>query len=42
MEVIGICESCGEPIQDGESYYDCDGSLVHEECLLDWAEKYRV
>ena len=42
VEDIGVCEACGQPIQDGEGYYDFDGSLVHEECLLYWAEKYRV
>jgi hypothetical protein len=39
-EEIGICKECGEPIEQGYTYYDIEGELIHEDCLMDWAEKY--
>lgn len=41
-EVVGICEACREEIHAGEDYYDIEGDLLHEDCLLDWAWKYKV
>lgn len=38
----GKCAHCGEPIYGGEPHYDIDGELVHEECLFDWAESYKI
>ena len=39
-EIVGICESCRGEIRADETYYDIEGDLLHEECLLDWAWKY--
>lgn len=39
--VKGICEHCGQPIYDGDDYYDIEDTLLHEDCLRDWAEQYR-
>lgn len=39
---VGICTACQEPVYGGEEYYDIEGELVHDDCLRDWAEKYRV
>lgn len=41
-EVVGICEACREEIHAGDDYYDIEGDLLHEDCLLDWAWKYKV
>lgn len=40
--VVGYCSVCGMLIEDGETFYDIEGELVHEDCLMDWAKKYRV
>lgn len=40
-EIVGICESCREEIHAGEDYYDINGDLLHDDCLLNWARKYR-
>lgn len=40
-EVVGTCEACREEIREDETYYDIEGDLLHEDCLLDWAWKYR-
>lgn len=40
-EEIGYCAVCGEPIEYGEDHYDIDGELIHEDCLRDWADKFR-
>ena len=39
---IGVCEECSDPIYDGEDYYEIDGDMLHEDCLYDWAHKYKV
>lgn len=40
---IGACSACGEPITtDDEFYYNIEGELVHDDCLREWAEKYRI
>ena len=41
-EIIGECAACGDLIYACDDVYDIEGDLVHEECLFDWAEKYRV
>lgn len=41
-EAVGICEACREEIRAGEDYYDIEGDLLHEDCLLDWAWKYKA
>lgn len=40
--IIGKCEACREDIQKGETHYNIDGDLIHDDCLTDWASKYRV
>lgn len=40
-EHIGYCAECHEPIEYGEEYYDFGDEMIHEDCLSDWAEKYR-
>lgn len=42
QEVIGKCEHCGDNIYADEDYYDIEGEIIHEDCLREWAEKYRV
>lgn len=39
--VIGECEYCHEPIHEGEDYYDIDGTLLHDDCDLDWLRQYK-
>lgn len=29
------CSCCGEPIYEGDTYYDIDGDAWCEECILD-------
>lgn len=38
----GKCVACGAMIHVADAHYNFDGELVHEECLFDWARKYRV
>ncbi len=40
-EELGVCAECGEAIAYGEDYYDIEGELLHEDCLREWAEKFR-
>ena len=40
-ETVGKCW-CGSFIHADEQYYEIDGELIEEDCLRDWAEKYRV
>lgn len=37
----GKCAYCRETIYGCDEYYDFDGELVHDECLIDWAAQYR-
>ena len=39
MESRPICDCCGEPIQE-EFYYDIDGEMICDGCLLDFLNKY--
>ena len=34
LERLPVCDECGNPIQD-EEYYEFDGTLICEECLID-------
>lgn len=34
-EAIFYCECCGEPIVEGDEYYEMDGYYYHEECFRD-------
>lgn len=40
--VRGRCTHCGEDVYDWEDYYDIEGDLLHEDCLVSWAEQYKV
>lgn len=31
-EIVGYCELCGNPIEDGEKYFDIESSRYHFEC----------
>lgn len=39
-ERIGLCEHCSDPIYEADSYYDIDGTLIHWDCLREWAAQY--
>lgn len=40
-EVIALCAQCGEPIYEGEDFYEFpDGEAVHEDCGLDYIERF--
>lgn len=41
-ETVVKCAQCGEDIYADEDRYEIDGEIIHEDCLRDWAEKYRV
>ena len=30
------CERCGESLFPGDDYYDCEGSVLCEECSKEW------
>ena len=32
---------CNEAIYEDEDHYDIDGDLLHEECLVEWAEQFK-
>lgn len=38
--VVGYCVHCGGEIYDGETVYNIDGDLIHEDCLHDFAKDY--
>lgn len=37
---VGYCAHCGQEIYEGETVYDIDGELIHEDCLADFAAEY--
>lgn len=32
-DVYGTCEICGDPIEEGQDYFDIDGNKYHEDCF---------
>lgn len=38
---VGRCLHCRETVYDYEDYYDIEGDLLHEDCLMDWAAQYK-
>lgn len=38
-EKIGDCCICGDPIEEGQDYFDIDGTMHHYDCFCD---KYLV
>ena len=41
-EVVGTCAACGDEIYEDDDRYEIYGELVHEDCLREWAEGFRV
>lgn len=39
--VAGQCDECKGEILEGETIYDMDGVLLHEDCLWDYARPFR-
>lgn len=39
--VAGQCDECKGEILEGETIYDMDGVLLHENCLWDYARPFR-
>lgn len=37
-----VCCVCREPILLHETYYDFSGDAVHEDCLREYAKRYRT
>lgn len=35
------CDMCGEPIYDGEDYWDINGDIVCEDCLLEYMQCFK-
>ena len=40
-EPLGQCEWCCGEIDSWEDYYDIDGVLVHEDCVLSYLRQYK-
>ena len=41
-EPIGRCVQCGADIYPSDDHYNIEGELVCDDCLTDWARKYKV
>ena len=39
-KVFGYCQHCGGEIYEGETYYNIDGQIIHEDCLWDFAKEH--
>lgn len=42
VTVVGICESCREPIRLGEAIIREENWMVHDECLDRWERRHTV
>ena len=42
MKIVDDCMACGEPICEGESYYDIDGTFICESCIKDFRKTAEV
>ena len=40
-KLIGYCAHCKEAIYAWEDHYNIEDELIHDDCLVDWAAKYR-
>lgn len=40
-ERVGNCEHCSDTIYNNEPYYDFDGVFVHDDCLIEYAHRFR-
>ena len=41
-EAVDICAECKEPVFGWEDRYNIEGEIIHDDCLIDWAERFRV
>lgn len=39
---VGTCPACLGDIHEGEDCYDIYGEVIHEDCLHDWARKFKM
>lgn len=39
-KIFDYCAHCGGEIYEGETVYNIDGQLIHEDCLHDFADDY--
>lgn len=35
------CDYCGQYIYEGQGYYDFNGTIICEDCLIDYCNKYK-
>lgn len=40
-EPVGDCEWCKSEIMGWDDYYDIEGVLVHDDCILDYLRQYK-
>lgn len=42
-DVIATCAQCSEPVHSYDDRYELpDGEIVHDDCALDYINRYRV
>ena len=41
-EVFGECDGCGNEIYDGDEYYEIDGKIYCEDCIIDFRKTAEV
>lgn len=39
-KIYGYCNLCGGEIYEGDTIYEINGQLIHEECLEEFAKDY--
>lgn len=39
--IVDVCCVCKEDIYAGETYFDFDGDMVHEDCASDYIRRFR-
>lgn len=42
MTYTHVCCVCGEPIAQYESYYDINDDTMHDYCVMDYVEQFKV
>ena len=38
---VGVCDHCCEAIYGCDKYYDIEGYLLHDDCLIEWAAQFK-
>lgn len=38
---VMVCERCSYELYEGDSYYDCDGTNLCEDCAQEWLEQHK-